>query len=655
MIDNATVERIYAAADIVEVVSDFVTLRRAGVNYKACCPFHNEKTPSFVVSPAKGLFKCFGCGKGGNAVTFVMEHERLTYPEALKYVARKYNIEVEEREQSAEEQQQNDDRESMMTLNGWAAEYFAHNLNSGMGLSVGRSYLAKRAFTDSTIERFRLGYCPAEGDTMTRAALADGYREQFLVDTGLTIKRDNGTHYDRFAGRVIFPIHSISGRVIGFGGRTMRSDDRAKYLNSPESAIYNKSHTLYGIYFAKQAITRENYCILVEGYADVIQMHQRGIENVVASSGTSLTVEQVRLIARFTKNITIIYDGDSAGIKAAIRGIDLVLREGLNVRIVLLPPDDDPDSFARTHTAEQIADYISSNEEDFIRFKTNLLLREAGDDPIKRAAIISDVVTSIAAVPDQIQRAVFIKECARLMDIGEQVLVDETARRMIGNRYGSSSAQFARNQQSLIRREADEQRRAASVEGIDAGSSVEELEKEITGYLIKYGELYFDYKVSGSNRSSFNVARTIIDDIARDGIEFTNPVYRTIFNLCHQQLDLLGEGVKVPEHLFINHPDPEVCTVAVDILTGDSKYVESQIWQKHEIYLETEEQRLSYSVPRVVTLYKSKAVEAIIKQLNDRLATVDPESDEYTDILRNITALNTVRTEISRKTDRLIL
>ena len=339
MIDRETVDRIYAAADIVEVVSDFVTLKKKGANYQACCPFHSERTPSFIVSPAKGLFKCFGCGKGGNAVTFVMEHEKMTYAEALKYVAKKYGIEVREKELTPEEARRNDDRESMMVVNSWAADYFQHVLHdTDEGLSVGMGYFRERGFTDATVRKFALGYCPAKGDAMTMAALGAGYKEQFLTETGLTIKRETGGYYDRFTGRVIFPVYSISGRVIAFGGRVLKTSDRtAKYLNSPESLIYSKSHSLYGIYHAKNAIVRENFCILVEGYTDVMRMHQTGIENVVASSGTSLTADQIKLISRFTKNITVIYDGDSAGIKASLRGIDMILREGLNVRVVLLP------------------------------------------------------------------------------------------------------------------------------------------------------------------------------------------------------------------------------------------------------------------------------------------------------------------------------
>ena len=349
MIDRATIDRIYAAADIVEVVSDFVTLRKKGVNYQACCPFHNEKTPSFIVSPTKGLFKCFGCGKGGNAVTFVMEHEKMSYVEALKYVAKKYGIEVHEKPLTEEEQRHNDDRESMMILNSFAADYFRYALHdTDEGRSVGMSYFRSRGFTDATIEKFQLGYCPRGGDTFTQAALKAGYKEEFLTATGLTIKKENNSYWDRFSERVIFPIHTMSGRVLAFGGRTLRTDKHvAKYQNSPESEIYSKKMTLYGIFFAKKAIAQLKNAILVEGYTDVISMHQAGVENVVASSGTSLTVEQVKLLRRFTENVTVIYDGDSAGIKASLRGIDMILREGLNVRVVLLPDGEDSEPTKR--------------------------------------------------------------------------------------------------------------------------------------------------------------------------------------------------------------------------------------------------------------------------------------------------------------------
>lgn len=656
MIDRATVDRIYAAADIVEIVSDFVTLRKKGVNYQACCPFHNEKTPSFIVSPAKGLFKCFGCGKGGNAVTFVMEHEKLSYTEALKYVARKYGIEVQEKELTPQEKQHNDDRESMMVLNSWAADYFRRALlETDEGLSVGLSYFRKRGFTDATVKKFQLGYCPSKGDAFSTEALRAGYKEQFITDTGLGIKRETGGWYDRFAGRVIFPVHSISGRIIAFGGRTLRTDkNTAKYLNSPESAVYSKSHSLYGLYQAKNAVTRENYCILVEGYTDVLQMHQSGVENVVASSGTSLTTDQIKLISRFTHNVTVIYDGDTAGIKASLRGIDMILKEGLNVRVVLLPPEDDPDSFARARSAAEVKEYIQAHEEDFIRFKTRLLMNEAAGDPIRKAELIADIVESISVIPDPIMRSVFIKDCAESMDIGEQILVNEVGRRRMTRPYDSDAGDFVRRQQKEIARETAAVAEALSSRGLHGGSSMAEMEKELAGCLIKHGHQWFELK-EGGGRGRFNVAETIIGDLTADGIALRDERYRAIFDTYRAKFEELGAGVKVPEHFFTNHDDPQVCNAAVDILTSDENYVASELWKKHEKYFESEEEKLPVTVPRLVILYKSKAVEAIISELNSRLASDGLPESEQTRLVESIAALNRVRNEIAHKVARLIL
>ena len=654
MIDKETVDRIYATANIVEVVSDFVTLKRKGTNYQACCPFHNERTPSFVVSPAKGLFKCFGCGKGGNAVTFVMEHEKISYADALKYVAKKYGIEVHEKELTPEEAKRNDDRESMMAVNSWAATYFERTLhNTDEGMSVGMGYFRERGFTDATIRKFALGYCPAKGNEMTAAALEAGYKEQFLTETGLTIKRESGGYYDRFTGRVIFPVFSISGRVIGFGGRVLRTSERtAKYLNSPESLVYNKSQTLYGIFQAKNAIVKANYCILVEGYTDVMRLHQTGIENVVASSGTSLTTEQIKLISRFTKNITVIYDGDAAGIKASLRGIDMILREGLNVRVVLLPEPEDPDSFGRSHSAAEVKAYIEEHEEDFIRFKTRLLMSDAGNDPLKRAELISDILNSIAEIPDPITRSVFIKECARDMEADENVLISEVARKRHSVSYDKSTGEFMRNMQRALR-EPQSATPARSMQAVSAGSSMDELEKEIVSYLIKYGHLYFEHK-EGQNIVKFNVATTIFNDLRGD-VSLCNPVYKEIYDYYEQLYNELGEGEKVPEHHFTNHQNPKVCNAAVDILTSDSNYVLSDLWKRHEIFVEGEEKKLGNMVPRTVTLYKSKTIEVIINKLKEQLSDESLSEEELASIMENISALNEVRTRIAKKISRLIL
>ena len=428
MIDQATIDRILDAAQIVDVVSEFVTLRRRGVNYIGLCPFHNEKTPSFSVSPSKGLCKCFSCGKGGNVVHFIMEHEQLSYYEALKWLARKYNIEVKERELTEEEKQASNLRESLFVVNQFASEYFQNVLyNVEEGQRIGMTYLRSRGFRDDIIKKFQLGYSTDNRDALARTAIEKGYKPEFLEKTGLCYRKDDGTLRDRFWGRVIFPVHTLSGKVVAFGGRVLNAATKnvqMKYVNSPESEIYHKSRELYGIYFAKQAMVRQDRCFLVEGYTDVISMHQSGIENVVASSGTALTSDQIRLIHRFTNNITVLYDGDGAGIKASIRGIDMLLEEGMNVKVCLLPDGDDPDSFARKHNATEYQAYINDHEVDFIRFKTDLLIEEAGKDPIKKANLITSIVKSISVIPDSITRNVYIRECSEMLRMEERVLVN---------------------------------------------------------------------------------------------------------------------------------------------------------------------------------------------------------------------------------------
>ena len=427
MIEQHIVDRILDTANIVEVVSDFVTLRRRGANYVGLCPFHDEKTPSFSVSPARGICKCFSCGKGGNPVHFIMEHEQISFYEALKYLAHKYNIEIEEKALTEEEKQRKTDRESMLIVNDFARQFFTTSLlENAEGRSIGLSYFRERGFGEDIIKKFDLGYSPEKRDALAQEALRRGYKRDYLVKTGLCLESQQGTLYDRYKGRVIFPIHSLSGKVIAFGGRILKKDEKAaKYVNSPESEVYHKSSVLYGIYHAKQAIVKNDFCYLVEGYTDVLSMHQAGIENVVASSGTALTPGQIRLIHRFTNNITVLYDGDAAGIKASLRGIDLILQEGMNIKVVLLPDGDDPDSFSKKQSASDFAAYIKAHETDFIRFKTNLLLEGAGNDPIKRATLIGEIVRSIAIIPDNILRSVYVQDCARLLNVDEKMLLRE--------------------------------------------------------------------------------------------------------------------------------------------------------------------------------------------------------------------------------------
>lgn len=663
MIDRATIDRIYAAANIVDIIGDYVTLKKKGVNYQACCPFHNEKTPSFVVSPSKGVFKCFGCGKGGNAVTFVMEHESVSYPEALRMVAKRYGIEVEERAMTEEDVRRNNDRESMFALNGWASEYFSKYLTGNPeGKSVGLSYFSqKRGFSEATIRKFGLGFCSARGDALTQAALAAGYKEEFLVSTGLSIKRESdGRLYDRFRDRVMFPVHNISGRVVAFGGRTLRTDKSvAKYQNSPESEIYSKKRELYGLYFAKKAIQQQDFAIMVEGYTDVISMHQSGVENVVASSGTSLTTEQIQLLHRFTRNITVIYDGDSAGIHASLRGIDMILKEGMNVRVVLLPPEHDPDSFARAHTADEVHAYVREHEEDFLTFKAKMMLREAGSDPIKRSEVIGDMVRSIVQIPDSIQRAVFIKECSRIMDVDEGVLVAEVARKRATQSGDREAGEFIRRQQMAMRREQPQPPADAGFEPdltkpAVAGSSVDALEREIVKYLLKSGHKSFEV-TEARNVVEINIAAEIFDNLDADAISFTNPIYDRILSLYRDKWRESGIGVEVPAQVFVNHPDPEVCNMAVDLLTSDDIYVPSEIWRRKDVHVESESEMLAVGVPKAIMLYRSKVVERMINEQRERLKDETLSDEEQAECLMQLSKLNQVKLALAKQSQRLIL
>ncbi|MCD4770739.1 MAG: DNA primase, partial [Bacteroidales bacterium] len=485
MIPHHTIEQILNAAQIEEIVQEFVSLKRRGVNYIGLCPFHNEKTPSFTVSPAKGIFKCFGCGKGGNAVNFIMEHESLSYPEALKYVAKKYNIEVEEKELTADEIQSKNERESMLVLSSYAARVFGENLfNHDEGIAIGLSYFKERGFRQETLKKFEVGYALNKWEGFTEKALSDGYKPDYLIKTGLTIEKDE-KRFDRFSGRVIFPIHSLSGQVLGFGGRTLKKDAKtAKYLNSPESEIYHKSRIVYGIFQARKAIMQEDKCFLVEGYTDVMSLHEAGFENVVASSGTSLTQEQIRLIKRFTSNISVLYDGDEAGIKASLRGIDLILEEGMNVKVTPLPVGEDPDSYSRKKSNEEFNDYLKRNETDFIRFKTELLLRESKSDPIQKANLVKDIVRSIAVIPETITRTIYIQECSNLMNLPEQVLYNEV------NKLRRDKAFRDRNRYPGP---ADlPQQTQKRVEAVRPKDGTPFSEREVIRLLLKYGSEEFE-------------------------------------------------------------------------------------------------------------------------------------------------------------------
>ncbi|MBU8893875.1 MAG: DNA primase [Bacteroidales bacterium] len=606
MIDYNTIQKIIDTAEITEVVQDFVNLKKRGVNYLGLCPFHNEKTPSFTVSPAKGIYKCFGCGKGGNPVNFIMEHEHLGYPEALKYLAKKYNIEVVEKELTAEEIQQQNERDSLLVVTKYANTYFQEKLHKNNdGRAIGLSYFKERGFGEEIIKKFELGYSLDVKDAFTFAAQEKGYKIDFLEKTGLTIVNEKGK-FDRFRGRVIFPIHGLSGNVIGFGGRILRTDVKAaKYQNSPESDIYHKSRVLYGMYFAKKAITQLDKCYLVEGYTDVVSMFQSGIENVVASSGTSLTVEQIRLIKRFTPNVTIIYDGDAAGIKASLRGIDLVLEQGLNVRVLLLPEGEDPDSFAKSKSSTEFTEYIEQKEEDFITFKTRLLSKEAKNDPVKKANLITDIVRSIAVIPETITRTVYIKECSRILDIEEKILSVEAAK----IRKTAIQKELKRSSVNIQKNEKYSPPIPASVEGYYAKPQ----EKEIVRLLFHYNTniLYTYQEDKYDEPRNVLVSEFIISEILNDDLEFENLIYKKVFQIY---LEALNKGETLNSKYFINHSDPEISKLAADLLSNP--YELSKIFEKGGANIQTEEMVLKRLVPDTILTYKRKILESAYKDKN---------------------------------------
>lgn len=658
MIDQQTVDRIYAAANIVEVIGDYVTLKRKGVNYTACCPFHNEKTPSFIVSPAKGFYKCFGCGKGGNAVTFVMDHEGLSYPEALKLVAKRYGIEIQEREQTPEDIARNNDRESMFALNSWAADYFTHYLHhADEGMAVGMSYFRqKRKLTDATIEKFGLGFCPSKGDKMSQDALAAGYKQEFLTRTGLSLERESDRSlYDRFRDRVIFPVYNISGRVVAFGGRTLRTDGKvAKYQNSPESEIYSKSRELYGLYHSKKAIQQLDCAIMVEGYLDVISMHQAGVENVVASSGTALTEDQIRLLKRFTRNVTLIYDSDPAGVKASLRGVNMLLKEGLSVRVVTLPEGDDPDTFAQARTAEQVLEYIRQNERDFLDFKAHLLLNEAQGDPIRKSRLINDMVESIALIPDQIQRSVFIKECSRTMDIDEQVLIDSVAHKRISSTGDPQADAFVRRQMQQRQAEQRDLPPMPVEEGtVDPGSSLDVLEYEMVEYLLRYGHRDFEVREE-REFVTFNVAEYIFGALDEDQLEPRDPCYQAIYKLYRKLWEQQGVGVEIDTAPFVCHPDPDVCRVVARMVDLEPHRL-SSLWTQKEVHVTTLDDVLAVGVPKSVMLYRTKVVDQMAVDLAVKLASGELNDDETLEVMRSLDRLNAVKQSLAAKSQRLIV
>lgn len=647
MIPQETIQTIIDTARIEEVVGDFVQLKKRGVNMLGNCPFHNEKTPSFTVSPAKGIFKCFGCGKAGSPVSFIMEHEHKTYPEALKYLANKYSIEVEEEEQTAEQIAHYNERESMLQAVDFASKYFVNQLwETEIGKSVGLNYLTGRGISTQMIKKFQVGYSPDEWTAFSDHAIKNAHELELLQKTGLTIVRDDKKRFDRFKGRVMFPIHNLTGQVIGFGGRTLSNDKKqAKYLNSPESDLYHKSKVLYGIYFSRNEMVKADNCFLVEGYTDVISMFDAGVENVVASSGTALTQDQIKLIKRFTSNITVLYDGDFAGIKAGLRGIDMILSEGMNVRVVMFPEGEDPDSFARSHRSSEVKEYITNEAQDFISFKTNLLSEEAKTDPIKRAGLIKEIVQTISIIPDAITRQVYVRECSSLLEMPEQTLLNELNKLLAKKFKQDTKSSYPEPQQQTPQVNRMESPDKALI------SRFAYQEENLARLLLKFGHLDFKFHKKGEEDIEVNVAAYIVDQMALDNLEFENPLYKIIYEIFDQCLD--DEEFK--EHsFFTNHPNQQIANFCIDV--SMDKYELSENWmEKKQIYVKSEESDLlGLSVMTSVRSFKLSIIEKEIKELQSKLKGVK-EDEELMKILSLLSKKESHKKRLSGDLGRIVL
>jgi DNA primase len=668
MIPKETVDQILDTARIEEVIGDFVTLKRRGSSFVACCPFHNEKTPSFHVTPSKGIYKCFGCGKAGSAVGFVMEHEHMTYPEALRYLARKYNIEVKEEEETAEQIAARQRSESLMAVSEFARQYFCDQLKDGEGRAVGYHYYRGRHIEDATIEQWSLGWAPSGKTTLVDAARAAGYKDEYLVAAGLAIQQEDGTLIDKFRERVMFPIHSVSGRVIAFSGRTLKADNPAKYVNSPETEIYIKSRNLLGIYFAKSEMARQDRCILVEGNVDVVMMHQMGITNVVASCGTALTEEQVRLIKKFTENVTIMYDGDKAGLHAAIRAISLILKEGMNPRVVFLPDGDDPDSFSQKHTLEEIQDYIRDHEQDGIAFKTNLLLEEAGDDPLKKANLINEIADTVADIPDAIKRQVYVDTVARQFNIESDIIQDrvrktrekqsleeriardrEQRRREIPGQAGYDERGAGQDGNSVM---ADSDRPSASLERrlLEEDKILAPAERELLSFILRYGRSPLQFETDSEfydPEGSQTVADFIDAALSGDEISFGNKAYEATYNAY---FGLYDQGLEQDSIVLalLNGEDRTVAAVAAEL--SSEKY-ELTVHNFSDALTTTDSWLVTY-VPRAILVYHDKRISAQQADISRKLKTgVSP--DEAVELMTRLTRLNEIKKTINIKLGRL--
>ena len=650
MISKSTIDQVFDTARVEEVIGDFVQLKKSGSNFKGLSPFSEERTPSFMVSPVKQIWKDFSTGKGGTSVSFLMEHEHFTYPEAIKYLARKYNIEVEETVQSDSEKAATGERESMYLVSEYARTYFQNTLlKTDAGKAIGLSYFKERGFTDETIKEFQLGYSTDDWSGLTDAALKKGYQLKYLEQTGLTIVKET-KQFDRFKGRVMFPIHSMSGRVLGFGGRILAKNEKAaKYLNSPESSIYHKSKVLYGIYYAKQTIAKEDNCYLVEGYTDVIQFHQKGIKNVVSSSGTALTPEQIRLINRLTKNITVLFDGDPAGIRAALRGIDLILEQGMNVKICTFPLGEDPDSFAKQNTLEELQAYLKENAKDFIAYKASLLMEDAKNDPVAKANLIRDMVTSISKVSDNIQREIYVKECSRIMDISEEVLF-------------STLAQMGKKAQSEANKSYKQKQKAFEVvKSTSPQVKVDiqyELEQKIIELLLLYGsrkEAFEDLILKENDKGALalepvihevKVFEKIFLDLQEDEMQFTNENFKTLY---YTIIDSLNQTDDFVIESFVNHLDPVLASDVTNILMNEERY-NLHNWEKNNIFPKPKDVSIAQLVSETILTLRCFLIDQKVNEIKqDTQNEVDHRS-----LLEDVLNYSNLKMLLSRKLSRVL-
>ncbi|MDG2330886.1 MAG: DNA primase [Flavobacteriales bacterium] len=650
MIPKDIIDKIFETSHIEEVIGEFVHLKKSGSNFKGLSPFVNEKTPSFMVSPAKGIFKDFSSGKGGNVVSFLMEHEGFSYPEALKWLGKYYNIEIPERELTDEEREKLNERESLFVANAFAQSFFVDQLEAQEGKAIGLSYFSERGYRDDIVKKFQLGYSPDQKDALINAAEQAGHNITFFTKLGLIKSKENGDQFDFFRGRVIFPIHSLTGRVLGFGGRTLRKDKKtAKYFNSPESPIYHKSDVLYGIYFARKDMMNQDNCYLVEGYTDVISMHQSGIENVVSSSGTALTNGQIRLIKRFTPNITILYDGDAAGIRASFRGIDLILQEGMNVKVVLFPDGEDPDSYSKRVSSSELATYLDTNAKDFISFKTDILLAETQNDPIKKSKLIREILNSIALVPDQISQSVYVKQASSQFDIAERTLISEL-NKIKRTKFKKERKEGGYNDGETLDliTPPDQLPEKAAV-----GENLDSQELDLLRLMLLYGTYGVEIEVEDSDEQvkklEVPVVQFILDELAADGIILTNEIANEMIDEFNKAAD---SGIIPDIKHFVNHQNQKINSLAVD-LTAE-KYIVSENWAKmHNIYPETEEMKLQRAVEEAVWIYKLRRVRLMKSDLEIRLKNNLPESEQSV-VMKDIIKYNEIITVISNKLDIVV-